>query len=120
MSKETPWNTSEFWVGQANYVEEVRKQVKFPAKLEFLDTTLRDGEGAPGVVFAPEEKALLAKKLDEVGVHRLEVGIASADHPDEFLGIRKVVETPLTDGEKALLVEAYEAVKAKQADVRDL
>ena len=35
-------------------------------------------------------------------------------------GIRKVVETPLTDGEKALLVEAYEAVKAKQADVKDL
>ena len=35
-------------------------------------------------------------------------------------GIRKVVETPLTDAEKALLVEAYEAVKAKQADVKDL
>ena len=35
-------------------------------------------------------------------------------------GIRKVVETPLTDDEKALLVEAYEAVKAKQADVNDL
>ncbi len=35
-------------------------------------------------------------------------------------GIRKVVETPLTDDEKALLVEAYEAVKAKQADVVDL
>jgi len=35
-------------------------------------------------------------------------------------GIRKVVETPLTDDEKALLVEAYEAVKAKQADVKDM
>jgi malate dehydrogenase len=35
-------------------------------------------------------------------------------------GIRKVVETPLTDDEKALLVEAYEAVKTKQADVKDL
>ena len=35
-------------------------------------------------------------------------------------GITKVVETPLTDDEKALLVEAYEAVKAKQADVKDL
>jgi malate dehydrogenase len=35
-------------------------------------------------------------------------------------GIRNVVETPLTDAEKALLVEAYEAVKAKQADVKDL
>ena len=35
-------------------------------------------------------------------------------------GIRKVVETPLTADEKALLVEAYEAVKAKQADVKDM
>jgi malate dehydrogenase len=35
-------------------------------------------------------------------------------------GIRKVVETPMTDDEKALLAEAYEAVKAKQADVKDL
>jgi len=35
-------------------------------------------------------------------------------------GIRKIVETPLTAAEQALLVEAYEAVKAKQADVKDL
>ena len=35
-------------------------------------------------------------------------------------GVRTVIETPLTESEKALLVEAYEAVKAKQADVKDL
>ncbi|MDA9790980.1 malate dehydrogenase [bacterium] len=35
-------------------------------------------------------------------------------------GIRKVIETPMTDDERALLAEAYEAVKAKQADVKDL
>ena len=35
-------------------------------------------------------------------------------------GIKKIVETPLTDSEKVLLVEAYEAVKAKQADVSAL
>ena len=35
-------------------------------------------------------------------------------------GIKKIVETPLTDSEKTLLVEAYEAVKAKQADVAAL
>ncbi len=35
-------------------------------------------------------------------------------------GITSVVETPLTDAEKALLAQAYEAVKAKQADVKDL
>jgi malate dehydrogenase len=35
-------------------------------------------------------------------------------------GIAEVIETPLTDAERALLGEAYEAVKAKQADVKDL
>jgi len=35
-------------------------------------------------------------------------------------GIKAVVEPPLTADEKALLEQAYEAVKAKQADVKDL
>ena len=35
-------------------------------------------------------------------------------------GIRKVVETALTDSEKASLLEAAEAVRAKQADVQSL
>lgn len=35
-------------------------------------------------------------------------------------GIRQVIETPMTADEKALLEQAYEAVKAKQADVKDL
>ena len=35
-------------------------------------------------------------------------------------GIRKVVESVLTDSEKAGLLEAAEAVRAKQADVKDL
>jgi malate dehydrogenase len=35
-------------------------------------------------------------------------------------GVRKVVETALTDVEKAGLLEAAEAVRAKQADVKDL
>jgi malate dehydrogenase len=35
-------------------------------------------------------------------------------------GVRRVVEAPLTDSEKAGLLEAAEAVRAKQADVQDL
>ena len=35
-------------------------------------------------------------------------------------GVRKVVETNLTDTEKAGLLEAAEAVRAKQADVQSL
>ncbi len=42
-----------------------------------IDSTLRDGEQTPGVVFSKDEKIWIAKKLSEMGVHELEVGTPS-------------------------------------------
>ncbi|MFA6000785.1 MAG: homocitrate synthase [Thermoleophilia bacterium] len=44
-------------------------------KIKIDDTTLRDGEQTAGVVFANQEKVRIARLLDEVGVHQIEVGI---------------------------------------------
>jgi isopropylmalate/homocitrate/citramalate synthase len=39
---------------------------------------LRDGEQTPGVSLTPEEKLLIAKRLDEIGVDVIEAGFAAA------------------------------------------
>jgi homocitrate synthase NifV len=58
------------------------------------DTTLRDGEQTAGVVFSNHEKIRIAKLLDEVGVHQIEVGIP-AMLGDEKLAISQIVELGL-------------------------
>jgi homocitrate synthase NifV len=43
-------------------------------KIQLVDTTLRDGEQAPGVVFAPRRRLELARRLDACGVSEIECG----------------------------------------------
>ncbi len=49
-------------------------------RLNIIDSTLRDGEQAPGVIFYNREKLDLAKKLDLAGVDIIEVGIPASGH----------------------------------------
>ncbi|HZJ84919.1 MAG TPA: homocitrate synthase [Syntrophomonadaceae bacterium] len=45
------------------------------AKINIVDTTLRDGEQTAGVVFANAEKIRIAKYLDQIGIDQIEAGI---------------------------------------------
>ncbi|MDD2304418.1 MAG: hypothetical protein PHP53_06965 [Prolixibacteraceae bacterium] len=56
-----------------------------------IDTTLRDGEQAPGVVFTLDEKLRIAAMLEDCGIKELEVG-TPAMGKDELRMIREIVQ----------------------------
>src|SRR2546422_7293312 len=59
--------------------------------VRIFDTTLRDGEQAPGNAMTPEEKLRLARQLDALGVDVIEAGVPAASDGD-FRGVRAVAE----------------------------
>ena len=64
---------SKIWVSNLNAHPEIRST--FPkATVRFYDTTLRDGEQTVGVVLSPQQKLEIARKLDQLGVDRIEAG----------------------------------------------
>lgn len=74
---------NKWWVSPSNYDQEVLQTFNFKHGIKILDTTLRDGEQQAGIVFTKEEKMAIAKKLDEVGVHRIEAGTPAVSDEDQ-------------------------------------
>jgi 2-isopropylmalate synthase len=56
-----------------------------------LDTTLRDGEQAPGNSLSPEEKVRLARQLDLLGVDVIEAGFPAASD-DDYRSVREIAD----------------------------
>ncbi len=62
--------------------------------VKLLDTTLRDGEQAPGVSLSPDEKVEIARALERAGVDVIEAGSACTG-PGERQGISRVTDLEL-------------------------
>ena len=69
-------------------------------KIYIVDTTLRDGEQTAGVVFANEEKLIIADMLSDLGVDQLEVGIPTMGG-DEKEAIKQIVKR--NNGKKSIM-----------------
>jgi isopropylmalate/homocitrate/citramalate synthase len=74
-------NNSKVWVSELNARPEIRSA--FPrTTIRFYDTTLRDGEQTVGVVLSPQQKLEIARKLDELGISRIESGFPKVSPED--------------------------------------
>ena len=73
------------------------------------DSTLREGEQTPGVIFSIEDKLKIAKKLDEVGIQQIEAGFPAASEKQ-----RKCIES-LVDLNLDAQLSAF--ARAKKEDI---
>ncbi len=60
-------------------------------KVHIFDTTLRDGEQVPGCKLDTEEKLVIARRLDELGVDIIEAGFPISS-PGDFKSVQKIAE----------------------------
>jgi 2-isopropylmalate synthase len=57
--------------------------------VQIFDTTLRDGEQSPGASMTAEQKVVIARQLEKLGVDVIEAGFA-ASSPGDFDSVRRV------------------------------
>ncbi len=95
------------WTGDLN--ERALDGVPRLGRVRFYDTTLRDGEQTVGVVLTPDQKLVVARALDELGVERIEAGFPRVSEDD-----RRAVALIRDAGLRA---EIWGFSRAVQADV---
>lgn len=70
-------------------------------RILIFDTTLRDGEQSPGSSMNPDEKLLIAKQLEKMGVDIIEAGFPVASEGD-FLSVQQIAREIKTSQVAAL------------------
>jgi len=93
-SESGKWVGRDHWTSRFNFDSEVVSGFEFQKEAIFHDVTLRDGEQTPGVVLRRAEKVAIARKLDEVGVHRIEAGMPVVSQ-DDFAAVKEIAHLGL-------------------------
>jgi isopropylmalate/homocitrate/citramalate synthase len=102
---------SKIWVSDLNARPEIRSA--FPhTTVRFYDTTLRDGEQTVGLVLSPEQKLEIARKLDELGIGRIEAGFPRVA-PEDAEAIQLMQKAGLS-------AELWGFSRALRADLEEL
>jgi len=74
-------------VSPYNFAESVRKDMHLPKQVQLMDMTLREGRQVSGVSVRLDEVLELARRLDEIGVHIVEM---HHDLIDEIREVKKM------------------------------
>lgn len=78
-------------------------------RIQIFDTTLRDGEQVPGCQLSTDEKVIIARELEEIGVDVIEAGFPLSS-PGDFLSVIEISKAVKTVGVCAL-------TRAKKDDI---
>lgn len=85
----TPWSTDLWYTSAWNFDQSHQPFLHFANDIQLHDVTLRDGEQQNGVVYNAKQKLQLAEKMTEIGIQRIEAGMAAVTPQDE-LAIREI------------------------------
>jgi isopropylmalate/homocitrate/citramalate synthase len=99
----------QIWTSKLNDLDSVQSGFDHNKTIRFYDTTLRDGEQSVGVCFTPEEKFQIARKLDELGVSRIESGFPRVSE-DDTQAVRRILDAGLN-------AEIWGFARCVQADI---
>jgi len=69
---------------QINNIAISKTNLNLPDEVKLFDTTLRDGEQAPGIALTPDEKVQIAQKLDNLGVDTIEYGFPAVSEGERY------------------------------------
>jgi isopropylmalate/homocitrate/citramalate synthase len=105
--------TGKVWTSELNLRTDVRADFDRARTIRFYDTTLRDGEQTVGVAFSPQQKLEIARKLDELGVGRIEAGFPKVSAEDGE-AISLILRAGLKDS------EVWGFARATRGDVEEL